>query len=318
MRTRKPWILPTHPTSRAMLVARGITDEMIETQLTAGRLRRVRQGVYLSETCWPADEAGQHLIRARAEQVMAPGSVLSHQTAALVWGLPTPGVRAWHDHSPSIALQAGAGHRSRRGPVVRHITPLHPADIVRDDDGYDVTSVARTAVDLADGLTLPDALVILDGAGRLLIESLTNRKRRPDYANPRLVSTVRELLAQAAPARTLRRLRSTIDKVEPCRESAAESLTAGHLYLSGLPIPAFQTPIPSPWGTLFPDMYWPHARLIGECDGAMKYSDQSSIVKEKEREQWFRDGDYGVVRWLGKEIMFHAPRVMARIEAALR
>jgi very-short-patch-repair endonuclease len=65
-------------------------------------------------------------------------------------------------------------------------------------------------------------------------------------------------------------------------------------------------------------MYWPHARLIGECDGAMKYSDQSSIVKEKEREQWFRDEDYGVVRWLGKEIMFHPPRVMARIEAALR
>ena len=299
-------------------MAAGITDEMVETQLRAGRLRRLRQGVYLSESCWPTDEAGQHLVLARAELVTAPGAVLSHQTAALVWGLPTPGVRTWHNDSPSIALPAGAGHRSRKGPVVRHVATLHATDIARDDDGYDVTSVARTAVDLADGLTLPDALVILDGAGRLLIESLTNRKRRADYGNPRLVSTARELFAQAAPSRTLRRLTCTIDKVEPCRESAAESLTAGHLYLSGLPIPLFQAPIPSPWGTLFPDLYWPHARLVGECDGAMKYSDQSSIVKEKEREQWFRDEDYGVVRWLGKEIMFHPPRVMARIEAALR
>jgi hypothetical protein len=300
-----------------MLVARGITDEMIETQLRAGRLRRVRQGVYLSESCWPADEAGQHLVLARAEQVVAPGAVLSHQTAALVWGLPTPGVREWHEDSPRIALPTGAGHRSRKGPVVRHVTTLRPTDIARDADGYDVTSVARTAVDLADGLTLPDALVILDGAGRLLVQSLTGRDRRSDYSNPRLVLATRELLTEAAPLRLLRQLRSTIDKVEPCRESAAESLAAGHIYLSGLPIPIFQAPIPSPWGTLFPDMYWPRARLIGECDGAMKYSDQSSIVKEKEREQWFRDEQYGVVRWLGKEIMFHPPRVMARIEAAL-
>jgi hypothetical protein len=195
---------------------------------------------------------------------------------------------------------------------------LRPADIARDDDGYDVTSVARTDIDLADGLTLPDALVILDGAGRLLVQSLTGRDRRPDYANPRLVQATRELLTQAAQPRALRRLSSTIDKVEPCRESATESLAAGHVYLSGLPIPIFQAPIRSPWGTLYPDMYWPHRRLIGECDGGIKYSDRESIIKEKEREQWFRDAQYGVVRWLGKEILFHPPRVMARIEAALR
>lgn len=300
-----------------MLLASGITDEMIETQLRAGRLRRVRRGVYLSESCWPHDEAGQHLALARAEQVMPPGAVLSHQTAALVWRLPTPGVREWHDSPPSIALPAGGDQRSRPGPVVRHVTTFGPTDIARDDDGYDVTSVARTAIDLADGLPLPDASVILDGAGRLLVQSLTNRDRRPDYANPRLVRATRELLTESAPPRPRRRLAATIDKVEPCRESAAESLAAGYVHLSGLPLPVFQAPIPSPWGTLYPDMYWPHRRLIGECDGGVKYSDRSSIIKEKEREQWFRDEQYGVVRWLGKEIMFHPPRVMARIEAAL-
>jgi hypothetical protein len=301
-----------------MLLARGISDELIGTQLAAGRLRRLRQGVYIAESCWPADVAGQHLVLARAEMVMAPGSALSHQTAALVWGIPTPGVRAWHDEPPSICLPLGSGRRSQRGPAVRHIARLPANDIARDPDGYDITTVARTAVDVADGRALPEALVILDGAGRLLVDSLTSRTSRADYGNPRLVRTVRELFHAAASPRILRRLASTIDKVEPCRESAAESLTAGHLYLAGLPIPLFQAPIHSPWGIFYPDAYWPDARLIGECDGAMKYTDQQAIVREKEREQWFRDEDYGVVRWLAKEIMFHPLRVMARIEAALR
>ena len=96
-----------------------------------------------------------------------------------------------------------------------------------------------------------------------------------------------------------------------------ESLTAGHLYLSGLPIPIFQAPIRSPMGTLYPDCYWPEKRLIGEADGALKYADQAAIVKEKQREQWFRDEAFGVVRWLGREIFVQPQRVMARIEAAL-
>ncbi len=181
---------------------------------------------------------------------MAPGAVLSHQTAALVWGLPTPGVRPWHDESPSISLPAGGGNRSRRGPVVRHVTTLGPADIARDDDGYDVTSVARTAIDLADGLSLPEALVILDGAGRLLVEALTAGRGEPTTRTR--ASSTPSARCSPRPRRggSLRRLAATIEKVEPCRESAAESLTAGHLDLSGLPIPLFQAPIPSPWGTL--------------------------------------------------------------------
>ncbi len=194
---------------------------------------------------------------------------------------------------------------------------LRPSDVTRDAEGYAVTTVARTATDLAERLPLPEALVLMDAAGRKLIESMAVRVRRTDYANERLVRSVRELLVASARPRRLSRLMPAIEKVEPCRESPAESLTAGHLYLSGLPIPVFQAPIPSPWGTFWPDCYWPQARLIGECDGAVKYVDQAAIVKEKEREQWFRDETYGVVRWLGKEIFLHPGRVMARIETAL-
>ena len=112
-------------------------------------------------------------------------------------------------------------------------------------------------------------------------------------------------------------LRSAVELVVPARESPAESLTAGHLQLAGLPTPPFQAPIDTPHGTVYPDFLWPDLRLIGECDGAVKYSDQRSIVAEKEREQLLRDMGYGIVRWLAKEIMTRPDLVLARIERAL-
>ena len=57
--------------------------------------------------------------------------------------------------------------------------------------------------------------------------------------------------------------------------------------------------------------------LIGECDGAVKYTDQQSIVTEKEHEQLLRDMGYRIVRWLAKEIMTRPDLVLARIERAL-
>lgn len=316
MRTPKPWILPTQPTPRSILAASGITDEMIGTQLAAGRLQRLRHGVFIAAESWPSEAAGQHLVLARAEQTANPQAVLSHNTAALVWGLPTPGFREWYEDPPSLTLPSGVDHRTRTGAVLRTAS-LRPADITRDPLGYAVTSLARTAIDLITGLPLPQALVILDAAGRLHIQGLIQRPRHPDYANPRLVRSVRESLLSATPPRSVNRLMPMIEKVEPCRESPAESLTAGHIYLSGLPMPVFQAPIQSPMGTLYPDCYWPKSRLVGECDGAVKYLDQASIVKEKQREQWFRDEGYPMVRWLGKEIFGRPAAVMARIEIAL-
>jgi hypothetical protein len=316
MRTPKPWVLPTQPTPRAILVASGVTDEMIGTQLAAGRLQRLRHGVFVATASWPAETAAQHLVLARAEQTANPKAVLSHHTAALVWGLPTPGFREWYDDPPCLTLPSGVDHRTRTGAVLRTAS-LRPGDITRDALGYHVTSLARTAIDLAVKLPLPQALVILDAAGRLHIQGLIRRPRHPDYANPRLVRSVRESLLSAVLPRSMNRLMPTIGKVEPCRESPAESLTAGHIYLSGLPVPIFQAPIQSPMGTLYPDCYWPTRRLVGECDGAVKYLDQAGIIKEKQREQWFRDEGYPMVRWLGKEIFGRPAVLMTRRETAL-
>ena len=81
-------------------MAAGVTDDMIETQVAAGRLRRLRRGVYVSAEGWPDEPAAQHLVLAHAVQVANPDAVLSHRSTAVSWGLPTPSFSAWHDAVP--------------------------------------------------------------------------------------------------------------------------------------------------------------------------------------------------------------------------
>lgn len=316
MRTPRPFILPNQPVTRAILAASGVTDDMIVTQLKAGRLLRLRRGVYVSQDGWPADPAGQHLVRARAVQVANPQAVLSHQTAAVSWGLPTPGFAEWHD-SPIALTQPSGALRVPTSPYAEvYERSLRPADIVHDDLGYRVTSIARTAVDLAAGLPLPDALAVLDDAARRLIRSMRRDARRQDFSNPRYAAAARDLFTGAV-GRPLRSLADAISKADPARESVAESLTAGHLYLSGLPMPLFQAPLRTRIGTVFLDFLWPEHRLVGECDGGLKYTDPRVLVEEKIREDAVRETDHRVLRWLGKETMVRPDLLMGRIARAL-
>ncbi len=316
MRTPLPCVLPLQPASRETLMASGISPAMIRTHLSSGALVRVRTGVYVAAAGWPELPAAQHLVTARAELVAHPGSVMSHESAAVWWQLPYPGFGEWHEASPSVIV-VGENARHRPGPAVHHLGALPLSQVTRDGDGYDVTTVARTAVDLAAGRSLPEALVLLDDAARKIVVAMVENARRRDFANPRLAGHARDLLGQAASIRRPAGLGKVIALTDPARESVAESLSAGHLYLADLPVPLFQATIASPKGSLFPDFYWPAHRLIGEVDGKGKYLDPDEIIREKRRHQMLLDLGYRIVRWLASEIMLHPEIVMGRIARAL-
>lgn len=290
---------------------------MIETQLRSGRLLRLRPGVYLDARRWPAEEVDQHLMLAHAEQVAHPGAVVSHGTAAVVWGLPSPTLQDWQAGPVTLTVPRAATHRASATTVIHRSGTLPPHHIAKDADGYAVTSLARTAIDLTRGRTLPESLVLLDAAARHLVGEMVPSARRADYANPRLARAAREVLQEAAATSRTGSLRLALTLADPRRETPIESLTAGHIQLAGLPMPEFQVPIRTPKGTFYPDFLWADLRLIGEADGAVKYADQQAIVYEKEREQLLLDLGYRFVRWLGKEIYTKPRAVMARIARAL-
>jgi len=298
-----------------MLSDRGISDGMIRSQVARGQLIRVRQGVFIAAAHWPDGAAERHIVVARAEQALHPESVISHGSAATIWGLPRPGFGAWHEESVSLTMTRGS--RPHRPGARYHRWALPPTQVVRDAAGYRVTTPARTAVDLAAGLALPESLVLLDSAARLACAGFVSQVRRQDYRSPGLVVAARALLAEAADAVACRSIERAVELADPARESAIESLSAGHFQLAGLPRPRFQEPVRTPFGMFFPDCLWPEHRLIGEADGALKYAIQGAIVAEKQREQILRDQGWAFVRWLGKEIMITPEAVVERVARAL-
>lgn len=301
----------------AALRAGGVTPEMIRTQLAAGRLLRVRHGVYLAADAWPSDPSACALIRGYAEVAANPGAVLSHQSAALSWKLPCPAEVGWEELPASVTFPPGLGHGALHRGADHHVAALPPEQCARDSQGYPVTGLARTAADLARYLPLPEALGILDAAARTLCESYVSQPRRSDLANQRLVAAARAELMAASMVVGRRGMTAAISMADPARESVAESLSAGHFRLAGLPQPQCQARLVTSGGTFFPDFYWKEDGLIGECDGAVKYTNPSAYVREKEREQLLKDAGYRVVRWLAKEIMYRPDEVVARVARAL-
>ncbi|MGV8850519.1 MAG: DUF559 domain-containing protein [Propionibacteriaceae bacterium] len=312
-----PVLLPARPATREMLLRSGFSPQMIRTQLATRRLVRVRRGVFLAASAWPDSEAGRHLARAWAEQTMYEDAVMSHGTAALVRRLPHPGLVEWYADEPTVTLPREGGSKSRQGGVIHRLAELPPHHVTRDAVGFAVTTVARTAVDLVRRLELPQALVVLDGAARRLVESMVVEARRRDYANPGLAVAAREALEEASRVRRSASLGPKIALADPRRESAAESLSYGYFELAGLPRPLLQQPIRTPLGTFFPDFYWPDHRLIGECDGIVKYTERQDLIKEKVREDALREVGNRFVRWTGQAIMREPAGVVGRVARGL-
>lgn len=318
MRSPQPWSLPTQPASRAHLAAGGVSDEMLATAIRAGVLMRVRRGVYLATAAWPDSAADRHVVRARAELAATPDAVISRQSAGVVWGFPSPGPIPWHSSMPSISVPAGTGRRTRSTGVAQHVELLPAEHVSRDTEGYSVTSPARTAIDLARGRGLVDALVILDAVARHLCSSFVTSPRRSDFANPRLVRTARDQLHDMAVVRRASGLLPAIELSDPRRESPAESLSAGHFQAAGLPAPECQPAVETAVGRFYPDFLWRDYGVIGECDGAVKYAEGShAFLQEKIREQALRDAGFVIVRWLAAEIMSQPGVVIERVARAL-
>lgn len=306
------------PTPGRDLVALGISRTRIASAVRTGQLVRVRRGVFLAAGRWPDEPVARHLLRAAAEQSVLVAGAISHRSAALHWELPLPTVD-WATEPVWLTLPSGGGFRSECAERIRLVVaPLPTHQRLVAPAGYRMTTLARTAVDVARDLPLPEALMVLDAALRRETAGLLAQVRRRDLANPRLVAAARAPLAEVASSLPrMRGVRRALPLAHPARESAIESLSFGHMVLAGLPLPDCQFPIATPMGTLYPDFYWEQANLIGEADGRIKYADSAAIIREKEREQVLRDQGFRIVRWLGKEIHLTPGLVMARIARAL-
>lgn len=259
---------------------------------------RVRRGVYVDSADWADREReARHFVRMQAVATsMRSAPVFSHQSAALVWGLPVVGVPM----QVQLIAAGRVGVRSRRGIRWHN-------DAVRDDQiievgGFLVTSLERTLVDLARACPFPAAVAALDVGIRTWIDSPIMGRARG--VEPERLS---ELVAAAAGRRGVRTARLAVEFADARSGSAGESVSRANLHLLGFPAPELQAAFPRyDGGVDIVDFDRPALGRFGEFDGRGKYlrdeytadaAIEDIVLAEKDREDRIRRHRPLGVRW---------------------
>jgi hypothetical protein len=272
----------------------------------AGRQRRIFRGVYASTSAWQeASDRERHLARMRAAAAtrMSHPVVFSHQSAAVLWGIPILG--DWPNEVHLHAL-GKRGVRSRGG-IVWHRGAITEGEVC-EVDGMLVTGMLRTVVDLARSMPFASAVVSLDYATKPRL-TLPGGEAMAGIPRARVLAR----LDDDAPARGARSARAALAFSNPLSGSPGESCSRVEIHRLRFRPPRLQVPVPrrDGQGKDIPDFDWPEA--FGEFDGKVKYTrDQYTrgrpmeeiVWAEKRREDRLRRaGKKDMARWVWSDVM---------------
>lgn len=276
---------------RRTAIVTGWSDDELGRLVRAGELERLRRGAYVNGTL-PADAGDLHRLLVQATLAgLRRSAVVSHQSAAVLHGLPLWDVPLDRVH---VTRPGGWNDVSR---VLRvHVAQLRDDEVVMVD-GVEVTSPVRTALDLARSLPLEAAVVALDAAlHRRLLQ----------------VSDLRARLVDIAGRPGSRSGARAIAFADGRSESVGESRSRVILHRWGLAPSALQFEVLRGDGTRVgrTDFAWEDQRVVGEFDGRIKYgrllrpgqSAGDAVFDEKRREDLIRDEGWGVLRWVWGEL----------------
>ncbi len=284
----------------------GYSDDEISRLTRRLEWARLRRGAYVTGGV-PDSAAVRHrlLVTATVTGLRRP-AVVSHQSAAVLLGLPLWGVPldrvhvtrrppAWNDSSNALFI---------------HVGRLDDDEVV-EVRGIAVTAPARTAADLARTHSSECAVVVLDAAlraGNCTGEELTAALGRAG-GRPGCRSAVR-----------------AVHLADGRSESVGESRSRVLLHRLGLPPSGLQFPVRTADGVLVgrTDFVWEDHRVVGEFDGRVKYGrllrpgqhPGDVVFEEKRREDAIRAERWGVVRWTWDDLRSPA-RLDERVRRAL-
>lgn len=267
--------------------------------LASGSLRRLHPGVHIaSSRIGDLSRDELHLMRVvAARSRLHRLDVLSHWSAAALWGLPS--VDQWPDAVdstvPASSMLATTRslrrHRARRGPGE-----------VFERLGLPVTSLARTVVDIATTSPFPAAVAAADAALFSVAHSA--------HAGQTLESFGAELsgeLAELGAGPGSARARRVIDFADERADRPGESLRRVMMHLLGAPAPELQFEVVGVSGrTWHTDFGWPEFGAVAEFDGRAKYTEArylagrspaEAVYDEKLREDDIRPRVRAFGRW---------------------
>jgi hypothetical protein len=273
------------------LARSGVDDRAFRRAAARGDLIQVHRGAYMPADEWLAlDRYAQYRRRIVAVALCSRTQpVLTHESAAAIWGIPALGRRTNTVH---VLTSPASGSRAENG-VQRHGMDVDEEDVL-EDGGVRFTSFRRTLWDLMRESPFASAVAGVDW-------SLRPADREPKPFITRAV--LAEYTDRARSARGRRRVQRVLDFADPRSESPGESLSRAAMSELGFPPPELQVDIRDADGLAGRvDFFWENARLIGEFDGDGKYGTdpataRRAVVAEKWREDRLRATGKGLVRW---------------------
>ena len=225
------------------------------------------------------------------------GAVLSHRSAAALWGIWGSGVGEVHVTTP---------RKSRsRGTIHRHYSVLQ-SDEVAVVDGIPVTSAARTVLDLAadKGETAAEAA---------LRETEFLRIYGP-VSLPVLIARHPNHLGAAVVARSLARLQ---DDPGGRLRSPLEELFLPFLDANSIPRPRLNAWLTVDGHRFQVDCLWPDAHLIGELDGFASHGTKPAFRGDRTRDRRLGAAGYRVVRLTESQLRTEAAAIAADLRTLL-
>ncbi|MCR2051706.1 hypothetical protein NSA19_02320 [Actinomyces bowdenii] len=272
-------------------------------------LIRLRRGVYARRDQWRGLRPElQHLARICASRACGrsrgDGAALARESAAIIHGLPMIGPL------PDRLQYASPGASGGEVNAVSRLLPAPEATPVEVVDGLVVVDAVHTAAELMRRRPFRSGLVTADHVlreGMATVEELTG------------------VIASGSGRHGNARAALCLRYADPASESVGESLSRAVMIEHRLPLPQLQETYRAQDGSVLGrvDFVWPEHGVIGEFDGAVKYSRQLAVADpwrtaqaERLRENRLeRATRMRLVRWIWKDAFETEPllRILASV-----
>jgi very-short-patch-repair endonuclease len=220
--------------------------------------------------------------------------VISHRSAAALWGLATP-----HSDAVAVTIVGGESRRSDRTLLIHSTQALHRRDRATHN-GIRVTAPARTLIDFASQATPDELEAAVSEAFALKLVT----ERRLDAAMARTPHR-----AGVGALRAL--LRSTGGPV--ITRSRGERQLRKLLAAARLPMPLFNQPLLG----YVADVLWADRRLVVEFDGYQFHGHRLAFERDRQRDATLVAGGYRVIRLTWNQLTKESLAVVALLSRAL-
>jgi Transcriptional regulator, AbiEi antitoxin len=296
---------------RRDLLDLGVVDATQSALIRRGTLTRLRHGVYtLTSLALEANVIERHRLDVAAAIAAAEQPTWAFgPSAAVLTAMPMPIDVPDRVH---LVRQSGADERSLRRPS-RHRLAVPATQVVTGPvaaeragriRGVDVVEPGLAAVSAAATLTSHRwRTALLDsamwtGTTAYELEALIDSWRHLGHRE-QLVAALRD--------------------ARPGAQTVLETFSRLALVERGLPEPELQVPFHDAQGLIGRvDMWWSAIRVVGEADGAVKYTEREDLIREKLREDRLRALGLSVVRWTWQEIVDSPELVASRVWTAAK